>query len=115
MILETQVISRNVRPKYFVLLSQNNITGNVSKYPLPQALLSVHKSGEENKTWSIIDWGASASSRCVKYDGMNPIMHINFHKERGLNSQGVFWQREYFVLLIRSESDLYESIRLGRD
>jgi len=41
--------------------------------PFPAGLLSVHKSGEENETGSIIEreiteWGASASSRCVKYD-----------------------------------------------
>jgi hypothetical protein len=59
--------------------------------------------------------GASASSRCVKYDRLNLITHKNFHDERGMNRQGVFWQRKYFDRIIRSESDLYEPFRLGRD
>jgi hypothetical protein len=32
---------------------------NIPKTPLPQALLSRHKSGEENETGNIIEWGAS--------------------------------------------------------
>ena len=83
--------------------------------PSPAGLLSGRKSGEENEMGNIIEWGASASSRCVKYDRMNPITHKNFHEERGMNRQRVFWQRECFDWIIRSESDLYEPIRLGRD
>jgi len=60
-----------------------------------------------------MEWGASASSRYVKYDRIIPITHKNFHEDRGMNRQRVFWQREYFDRIIRSESDLYESIRLG--
>jgi len=47
--------------------------GNNLTRPLPRKLLSGRKLEEENETGSIIEreiteWGASASSRCVKYD-----------------------------------------------